>query len=226
MFCFLAPKIIAPPKPLQYVYENRKAAKDSDEPTKFDVTLSCGATDYTLLEWHTSGTLTDLTQFTDSNDGSLNLPGITKDQSASTSGTDYWCCVSNDVGTVCSTNGTLVYASFLIHKWARAPSTVSAFHGFDAVIPCRVPSDATPPATVEWTVDQTVIDPLDVSDEYVYLPSGDLEIVPAKTKLNGSVYSCKITNYRVTYSLESGVNTVLHVQGKQYSSIKAEIGIM
>ena len=197
------------------MYENRKAARDGDEPTEFDVTLSCVATDYTLLEWHTSGTLADLTQFTDKKDGSLDLPGITKDISASTSGIDYWCCVTNAVGTVCSKNGTLVYASFKIHKWIRAPSTISAFHGFDAVIPCRVPSDAKPPATVEWTVDGTVIDPLDASDDYVYLPSGDLEIVPAKMKLNGSVYSCKITNYWVTYSLESGVNTVLHVKGKQ-----------
>ena len=215
LFYCLVPKIIEPPEPLQYVYENRKAAKEGDEPTQFDVTLSCGATGYTLLEWHTSGALTDLTQFTDSKDGSLDIPGITRDQSASTSGIDYWCCVSNDVGTVCSKNGTLVYATFKLYKWIRAPSTISAFDGFDAVIPCRVPSDAKPPATVEWTVNGAVIDPLDTTDEYTYVPSGDLEIDAVTTKLNGSVYSCKITNYRVTYSLESGVNTVLHVKGKQ-----------
>ena len=210
----LAPKITEPPEPLQYVYRDRKSGKDGDERAAFAVTLKCGAKDYDTVKWQTSGKPENLAPFVDS-DKSLHLPHITEGQSASTSGTDYWCCASNVVGTVCSTNGTLVYASFASDKWIELPSTISAFDGFDAVIPCRVPPDTKPPATVEWTVNGTVIDPSDASDEYTYAPSGDLEIDIVTMKLHGSIYRCKVTNYLVTYSYSSGVNTVLYVHGKQ-----------
>jgi hypothetical protein len=192
------------------VYKERYNGQN--DPLSFPVTLSCNTKDDSdSVVWYTSGTLTDLNKFTNA-DKSLALPGITEDQSASVAGTDYWCCATNTVGTVCSKNHTLFYASFLIHKWIRAPDTISAFHGYDAVIPCRVPSDAQPPATVEWTVDGTVIDSNDDSDKYTYVPSGDLEIDNVRRDMNGSVYVCRVTNFRVTFSLHSGRSTTLLVR--------------
>ena len=92
-------------------------------------------------------------------------------------------------------------------NWIQPSGTITGYVDNQVLIPCTVPTDAVPVPVVVWFENGVLLNM--TSFPYVLSPSGNLYINPVSMNMNESTYFCQITNYHITYQLNSTTATLI-----------------